>query len=966
MCINKFRLSFTLLFLIWGSASIAHASSLSLSSAVVNPGGTATLGVALTVSGTAPAALEWTFTYSPSQISGISITSGPAATAAVKTLSCASAPGVAACVLSGLNANQFGPGAVAYLNATVAPGTTAVSIQISNLDGADSGGNGLSVTSAGGGAIAVPTLSPVACSPTAVSAGATSTCTVTLTQTAPTGGSIVTLVSNNSALAVPASVTVAAGATTATFNATAAASITSNQSATVTATLGSSSQTATISLLAPVLVSGLVCSPTSLGQSAASTCTLTLAQTAPTGGSSVTLASNNASLTVPASVTVAAGATTTTFGVTAVASITSNQSATVTATLGGSSKTATISLLAPVLVSGVACAPTSLGQSAVSRCTVTLTQSAPTGGSSVTLASNNASLTVPASVAVASGAATATFSATAAAMIASNQTATVTATLGSSSQTATISLLASVIVSGVACNPTSLARDTSSTCKVTLALTAPAGGSSVTLASNNSSLTVPASVSVSAGAATSSFKAEAGSSRSRQTATITASLNGSVASTSVTLTGSVRTRSVSGTPASQPSGNAVSSLVCSPNAVTAGGVVTCELLVTASTQAVPVVLSSSSEQVLLPALVTTRPNQSSLTFQAQSIPDSKQQPVTITATLGTSEIEDTILLMAPSGPVLRVPERQVARLGTPISFAVSALDPSSGLPVKVESATSPAGASFDPTTGVFEWTPQASQAGKYRIMFTATNSARQSSTAQVELEADSGLPALNSPTSSCSPGGIATITGKWLATPGLRLLDRTGASLDLGGTSVAVNGQAIPVLYSSADRVDFLCPATKAGTGTQLAVEVTSPFGSSQPVTFGMVEGAPTILSMDDSPQNQGLISFSGMNDLVMERNFSVSAHPAQPGDEIVILATGLGSAAEASSGTMLVKVSDVYAGVKSVQAVPGYAGVYAIHVTVPAAMTFGTVPVGLQMMAPDGHQLNSNYVTATFEAIRY
>jgi uncharacterized protein (TIGR03437 family) len=136
-------------------------------------------------------------------------------------------------------------------------------------------------------------------------------------------------------------------------------------------------------------------------------------------------------------------------------------------------------------------------------------------------------------------------------------------------------------------------------------------------------------------------------------------------------------------------------------------------------------------------------------------------------------------------------------------------------------------------------------------------------------------------------------------------------------------------------------------------------------VTIGMVDAVPTILSMGDSPQNQGLISFSGMNDLVMERNFSLPAHPAQPGDEIVILATGLGSAAETSSGTMVVKVSDVYAGVESVQAVPGYAGVYAIQVTVPSAMTFGTVPVQLQVMAPDGHRLNSNNVTATFEAVR-
>jgi hypothetical protein len=53
------------------------------------------------------------------------------------------------------------------------------------------------------------------------------------------------------------------------------------------------------------------------------------------------------------------------------------------------------------------------------------------------------------------------------------------------------------------------------------------------------------------------------------------------------------------------------------------------------------------------------------------------------------------------------------------------------------------------------------------------------------------------------------------------------------------------------------------------------------------------------------------------------------------------------------------------VRSLEGYAGVYAIEVRVPAAMTFGTVPVQLQIMMPDGHQVDSNAVTAAFEAVR-
>jgi uncharacterized protein (TIGR03437 family) len=437
----------------------------------------------------------------------------------------------------------------------------------------------------------------------------------------------------------------------------------------------------------------------------------------------------------------------------------------------------------------------------------------------------------------------------------------------------------------------------------------------------------------------------------------------SVPNPAVNTKGTFAGTSVTPTSMSQPFWTAISSLQCSPKAITAGSAVTCELLTSASPQSVQIELKSSSEQVLTPSVIATRPNQSSLTFQAQSSPATKQQRVTITATVGIDEIQDTVLVTGASSPVLRTPARQVARAGAPMSFMVSAVD-TSDLPLQVGVIGLPAGASFTPLTGVFDWSPQASQRGKYLILFTATNSARQSSTAEVEIEVDSGLPTLNTPAMPCSPGAMNTLHGTWLATPGSQLSDPTGATFDIGGTSVVVNGQAAPVLFSSADRVDFLCPSAGTGMGTQLLVEVTSRFGSSQSLAIGIVEDVPTILSMDDSQQNQGLILFYGTTDLVMERNFRVPSHPAQPGDQIVILATGLGLAADTSSGEMQIRLGDTYVGVDSVQAVPGHAGVYAILVRVPAAMTFGAVPVQVQMMTPYGQAI-SNSVTAAFEAVR-
>ena len=81
-------------------------------------------------------------------------------------------------------------------------------------------------------------LTGLACALTSLTADA---CTVTLTSAAPTGGSVVTLTSQSSAVTVPASVTVPAGSATASFTATV-------NPTTVTASSGGVIKTATINL----------------------------------------------------------------------------------------------------------------------------------------------------------------------------------------------------------------------------------------------------------------------------------------------------------------------------------------------------------------------------------------------------------------------------------------------------------------------------------------------------------------------------------------------------------------------------------------------------------------------------------------------------------------------------------------------------------------------------------------------
>jgi len=133
-----------------------------------------------------------------------------------------------------------------------------------------------------------------------------------------------------------------------------------------------------------------------------------------------------------------------------------------------------------------------------------------------------------------------------------------------------------------------------------------------------------------------------------------------------------------------------------------------------------------------------------------------------------------------------------------------------------------------------------------------------------------------------------------------------------------------------------------------------------------MQEAAPRILSLDGSAQQQGLISFLETGDLVMQRNYRVLAHPAQPGDQILIWATGLGALAESWPGRVVVKIGDLYAAIHAVNAVSGYAGLYAIQVEVPASSNVGdAIAVQLHMSTSDGRQVSSNNVTTTIEPVR-
>ncbi len=79
-------------------------------------------------------------------------------------------------------------------------------------------------------------------------------------------------------------------------------------------------------------------------------------------------------------------------------------------------------------------------------------------------------------------------------------------------------------------------------------------------------------------------------------------------------------------------------------------------------------------------------------------------------------------------PRLTVPGPMSVNPGSTIQFTVNATDPDPSLTLLLAVNNLPQGASFNPSTGLFTWTPSSSQSGTYTVTFTATDNGSPSMT----------------------------------------------------------------------------------------------------------------------------------------------------------------------------------------------------------------------------------------------
>ncbi len=251
-------------------------------------------------------------------------------------------------------------------------------------------------------------------------------------------------------------------------------------------------------------IASLSINPTSVVGGTGSQGTVTLANNA-TADLSVTLSSSSASATVPAQVTVPAGSKTANFAI-GTTPVQTDLSATISATVDGSTKTAALAIKAPTsLELSLTPGQIIMGRRVTLTCRVGISNPAPAGGAPVQLtASDPSNLLLPASVTIPAGQTSFSFSVSYRPVTA-NQMVTVTATRGATTQTASVSFVASTVLS-ITLSPNSVHGGTVVTATVTLSSPATGSGQLVTLGTSDSSAaTVPATFIIPAGSSSGTF-----------------------------------------------------------------------------------------------------------------------------------------------------------------------------------------------------------------------------------------------------------------------------------------------------------------------------------------------------------------------------------------------------------------------------------------------------------------------------
>jgi uncharacterized protein (TIGR03437 family) len=326
--------------------------------------------------------------------------------------------------------------------------------------------------------------------------------------------------------------------------------------------------------------------------------------------------------------------------------------------------------------------------------------------------------------------------------------------------------------------------------------------------------------------------------------------------------------------------------------------------------------------------------------------------VAIQAAAGDALVEERLTVLASGKPVLSVPGKQYVTLGSRLSFEVKAASGAGAVTLSAHSI--PAGASFDASIGLFEWTPGAP--GNERVTFLASDVTGASATADVLIQAGNGAPvaeslqnaASGSSDAVCSRGALATLRGGWLANG--------------SGTEVLINGASVSTVLASPTAVTFPCP--EATVGSRLSVAVRTAAGRSAALTTVMRDSVPGIFTVSGSANGQAVASILERRQLAMPRDARDLGVPAQPGDVLRIAVTGIPE--DVDPALVTVQFGDLLVPAAWVRPVANALGVTQIGVTLPVATPVSnSLPVAIQRQLPSGQVATSQTVSIATEAVQ-
>ena len=233
-------------------------------------------------------------------------------------------------------------------------------------------------------------------------------------------------------------------------------------------------------------------------------------------------------------------------------------------------------------------------------------------------------------------------------------------------------------------------------------------------------------------------------------------------------------------------------------------------------------------------------------------------------------------------PTINAPDSRTATEGEAITFTVSGADVDVGQTLTLSSSALPNGATFNPATGAFAWTPAFNQSGSYSVTFTVTDngtpplSASKTTTFTIN---DINRP----PVANSFPVTVVEDT----ATP----ITLTGSDPDGDNFTFAVVAQPMHGMLT--------------GTAPNLTYTPALNYNGSDSFTYktndGKVDSVNALVTITVSPVNdKPVITVPGAQSVNTGQpvNFTVSATDVDTGDVITLSATNVPSGANFNPAT--------------------------------------------------------------------